>query len=169
MQTSFTRGLNEFKGTKLPSICIIRLMGSSYYIAVQIFHTIGFGLFWWRSNILWRWQEERCEGGSLLQQQLFNVIAFVYSQYFPFLDRPWQCLFISKLIEPMFMLDQAQNDLHITGMSAKFVRCLTNPHIVWKYAGHFVLGPYKKWDWTILLMDKHFQRLSREVKPGRVL
>lgn len=64
------------------------------------------------------------------------------------------------------MLDQAQNDLHITGMSAKFVRCLTNPHIVWKYAGHFVLGPYKKWDWIILLMDKHFQRLSREVKPG---
>ena len=71
--------LRDLKGTKLPSICIIRLMGSSYYIAVQIFHTIGFGLFWWRSNIFWRWQEERCEGGSLLQQQLFNVIAFVYS------------------------------------------------------------------------------------------
>lgn len=159
----------DLKGTKLPSICITRLMGSSYYIAVQIFHAI-LALVYSDEGVTF-FEDDRRRGvreavSYSCNNFLMSLLLYILSQYFPFLDRPWQWLFIGNLIEPMLTLDQAQNDLHITGMSAKFVRCLTNHHIVWKYAGHFVLGPYKKWDWIMLLMDKHFQRLSKEVKPG---
>ena len=71
-----------------------------------------------------------------------------------------KCLFISKLIESCLWIKNKM--MHITVMSTTLVRRLTNHHIVWKYAGHFVLDPYKKRDSVSLLINKHFQGLSRE-------
>ena len=82
----------------------------------------------------------------------------------PSLYSAWKCLFISKLIESCLWIKNKM--MHITVMSTTLVRRLTNHHIVWKYAGHFVLDPYKKRDSVSLLINKHFQGLSREGNSG---
>ena len=74
-------------------------------------------------------------------------------------------------------MDQAQNDLHITVISAKLVTRLSNHHTVYKYVSQIcqsnmsvisvsqsvsqsvILDPYKTQDSISLLMNKHFQGL----------
>ena len=89
----------------------------------------GFGLVWWRSNILWRRLEERCERSSLLRRLFFvSSLLCTLPKLDPSLDSPWKCLFIGKLIESCLWIKHKM--MHINVMSTKLVRCLTNHHIV---------------------------------------
>ena len=84
---------------------------------------------------------------------IFCVVAFVYPpKTWPLLWEPME-MFVHRQTYWILLVDQAQM-MHITVMSTKLVsRCLTNHHIVRKYAVHFVLDPYKKQDSISLLIN----------------
>ena len=92
--------------------------------------------------------------------------SFWVSCCIPFLDLPSLLAHrivysLANLLNPL--MDQAQNDLHITIVSAKLVRRLTN-HIVLKFAGHSAL--IHKQDSISLLTNNCFCGLSREGQSG---
>ena len=87
----------------------------------------GFGLVWWRSNILWRRLEERC-AVSYADYFFVSSLLCTLPRLDPSLDSPWKCLFIGKLIESCLWIKHKM--MHINFMSTKLVRCLTDHHIV---------------------------------------
>ena len=128
-------------------------MSFSYYTPVQFF----LEFYTWIRCSLVKDEQYLCSGGRSLLCKRFISSRCMSSPEFPSVDGPWKRFFIRRL-KSLLLTDQAQNGLHITVMSRKLAKCLSN-NIVWKYAGHFVFVPKGGF-------GKFADRLSREGKSG---